>query len=83
MESIFIGPVQFSAVKPKDTASLTAECTAVFNRLSPHTPMLEMHPRLFEIIASETHGALTGYCVQTGEDYWISGPKRRGGDALY
>ena len=23
------------------------------------------------------------YCVETGEDYWISGPKRRGGDALY
>ncbi len=23
------------------------------------------------------------YCVQTGEDYWISGPKRKGGDALY
>ena len=22
------------------------------------------------------------YCVETGEDYWISGPKRRGGDAL-
>src|SRR5436190_24255086 len=22
-------------------------------------------------------------CVDTGEDYWISGPKRRGGDALY
>lgn len=22
-------------------------------------------------------------CVETGEDYWISGPKRRGGDALY
>jgi hypothetical protein len=21
--------------------------------------------------------------VETGEDYWISGPKRRGGDALY
>jgi hypothetical protein len=21
--------------------------------------------------------------VDTGEDYWISGPKRRGGDALY
>src|SRR6266478_3936598 len=21
------------------------------------------------------------YCVETGEDYWISGPKRRGGDA--
>ena len=23
------------------------------------------------------------YDVETGEDYWISGPKRRGGDALY
>jgi len=23
------------------------------------------------------------YCVETGENYWISGPKRRGGDALY
>ena len=23
------------------------------------------------------------YCVETGEDFWISGPKRRGGDALY
>jgi len=23
------------------------------------------------------------YCVETSEDYWISGPKRRGGDALY
>ena len=23
------------------------------------------------------------YCVETGEDYWISGLKRRGGDALY
>ncbi len=23
------------------------------------------------------------YCVETGEDYWISGPKRRGGDSLY
>ena len=23
------------------------------------------------------------YCVETGEDYWISGPKRRGGDTLY
>lgn len=23
------------------------------------------------------------YCVETGEDHWISGPKRRGGDALY
>lgn len=23
------------------------------------------------------------YCVETGEDYWISGPKRNGGDALY
>src|SRR5262245_1536479 len=23
------------------------------------------------------------YCVETGEDYWISGPKQRGGDALY
>jgi hypothetical protein len=23
------------------------------------------------------------YDVDTGEDYWISGPKRRGGDALY
>jgi hypothetical protein len=23
------------------------------------------------------------YCVETGEDYWNSGPKRRGGDALY
>src|SRR6185503_298428 len=23
------------------------------------------------------------YCVESGEDYWISGPKRRGGDALY
>jgi len=22
-------------------------------------------------------------CEQTGESYWISGPKRRGGDALY
>ena len=22
-------------------------------------------------------------CAETGEDYWISGPKRRGGDALY
>ena len=23
------------------------------------------------------------FCVETGEDYWISGPKRQGGDALY
>ena len=23
------------------------------------------------------------YCVETGDDYWISGPKRRGGDGLY
>ena len=23
------------------------------------------------------------YCVETGEDYWISGPKRNGCDALY
>jgi hypothetical protein len=23
------------------------------------------------------------YDVETGEDYWISGPKRRGGDGLY
>ena len=23
------------------------------------------------------------YCVETGDDYWISGPKRRGGDRLY
>src|SRR4051794_29891281 len=23
------------------------------------------------------------YDVDTGEDYWISGPKRKGGDALY
>jgi hypothetical protein len=23
------------------------------------------------------------YCVETSEEYWISGPKRRGGDALY
>jgi hypothetical protein len=23
------------------------------------------------------------YCVETGDDYWISGPKRRGGDTLY
>lgn len=23
------------------------------------------------------------YAVETGEDYWISGPKRRGGDSLY
>ena len=23
------------------------------------------------------------FCVETSEDYWISGPKRRGGDALY
>jgi len=23
------------------------------------------------------------YCVETREDYWISGPKRRGGDTLY
>jgi hypothetical protein len=23
------------------------------------------------------------HCVETGEDYWISGPKRRGGDTLY
>ena len=23
------------------------------------------------------------YCVETGEDYWISGPKKCGGDALY
>lgn len=22
-------------------------------------------------------------CVETGEHYWISGPKKRGGDALY
>jgi hypothetical protein len=22
-------------------------------------------------------------CAETGESYWISGPKRRGGDALY
>jgi len=23
------------------------------------------------------------YCVETGDDYWLSGPKRRGGDSLY
>jgi hypothetical protein len=23
------------------------------------------------------------FCVETGEDYWISGPKRRGGDRMY
>jgi hypothetical protein len=23
------------------------------------------------------------FCVETREDYWISGPKRRGGDTLY
>jgi len=23
------------------------------------------------------------YCVETGADYWISGPKRRGGDRMY
>ena len=23
------------------------------------------------------------YCLENGKDYWISGPKRRGGDALY
>jgi hypothetical protein len=23
------------------------------------------------------------YCVETGENYWISGPKRRGGDRMY
>jgi hypothetical protein len=23
------------------------------------------------------------YCVETGEDYWISGPKRKGGDRMY
>jgi hypothetical protein len=23
------------------------------------------------------------FCLETGEDYWISGPKRRGGDVLY
>ncbi len=23
------------------------------------------------------------YCVETAEDYWISGPKRRGGDRMY
>jgi hypothetical protein len=23
------------------------------------------------------------YCLETREDYWISGPKRRGGDRLY
>lgn len=23
------------------------------------------------------------FCLETGEDYWISGPKRRGGDGLY
>jgi hypothetical protein len=23
------------------------------------------------------------YCVETGKDYWVSGPKRRGGDALH
>lgn len=23
------------------------------------------------------------YAVETGDDYWISGPKRRGGDGLY
>jgi hypothetical protein len=31
-------------------------------------------------------GGLTGpnyYDLDTGEDYWISGPKRYGGDALY
>ena len=22
-------------------------------------------------------------CVETGQEYWISGPKRRGGDGLY
>ena len=22
-------------------------------------------------------------CAETGEDYWISGPKKRGGDSLY
>ncbi|MBL9174786.1 MAG: hypothetical protein JNL10_14710 [Verrucomicrobiales bacterium] len=23
------------------------------------------------------------YCLETGDDYWISGPKRRGGDRMY
>lgn len=23
------------------------------------------------------------FCVETGDDYWISGPKRRGGDRMY
>ena len=23
------------------------------------------------------------YCVETGEEYWISGPKKNGGDRLY
>ena len=23
------------------------------------------------------------FCVETSDDYWISGPKRRGGDRLY
>lgn len=23
------------------------------------------------------------YCVETGDNYWISGPKKRGGDRMY
>jgi len=33
---------------------------------------------------SRSEGFKSNYvCVETGECYWISGPKKRGGDALY
>jgi hypothetical protein len=33
---------------------------------------------------SKYEGFKSNYiCVETGEAYWISGPKKRGGDALY
>jgi hypothetical protein len=32
---------------------------------------------------SKATGFKANYCCETGEWYWISGPKKRGGDALY
>lgn len=32
---------------------------------------------------SKATGFKANYCCETGEWFWISGPKKRGGDALY
>jgi len=32
---------------------------------------------------SKANGFKANYCCETGEWFWISGPKKRGGDALY